>query len=88
MLWLYTKNVTDDTLKVDVKLLVDLWLFADRRTIPLLINEMIDALHVFIADSWTLPTLRLHAIHEPNLEDSPLRRMLTYTMSHTVDQDM
>jgi hypothetical protein len=36
--------------------MIDLWLFGDRRDIPLLMNEMIDALHVDIADRWLVPS--------------------------------
>ena len=86
--WLYTNKITDDTQKAGFGIIIDLWLFADRREIPLLMNEMIDALHKEIADSWLMPTLCLHKAYENTTEGSSLRRMLMWTMSRILRADM
>lgn len=86
--WLYTNKITDDTQKAGFRIIIDLWLFAYRRNIPLLMNEMIDALHKEIADSWLMPTDRLHKAYENTAEGSSLRRMLMWTMSRTLRADM
>lgn len=82
--WLYTNKITDDTRKSGFGIIIDLWLFADRRDIPLLMNEMIDALHKGITDQWLMPTDCLHKVYENTTEGSALRRILMWSMSRTV----
>lgn len=83
MLWLYTGRITDGTLQVTQTLVVDLWLFADRRNIPLLMNEMVNELHGSVADSWIVPTHCLRTIYENTSEGSALRRLLIYSVCRT-----
>jgi hypothetical protein len=83
--WLYTNKITDGALASSPDIMVNLWLFADRRDIPLVVNEMIDALHVDIARSWIMPTNQIENIYENTSEGSALRRMLMWSMSSTSD---
>jgi len=53
--WLYTDDIIDDLLKSGHSMIIDPWLFADRRNIPLLMNETIDALHLRMSDHWIMP---------------------------------
>lgn len=85
VLWLYTNEVADDMLKSGHSIIVDLWLFADRRDIPLLMNEMINALHLRIADRWIMPIDCLPKVYMDTTEGSALRRMLAWSMSRTMD---
>jgi hypothetical protein len=87
-LWLYTNRITDDTLKKTHTIIIDLWLFADCRNIPLLMNEMINALHLRIANSWMLPLDCLNTIYMSTTEESALRRMLTWSISRTMDRKL
>lgn len=80
VLWLYSGKITDGSMKVNQGFIVDIWLFADRRNIPLLMNEMVDELHRSIGDNWTIPAHRLHTIYEHTPERSALRRLLMYSM--------
>lgn len=86
--WLYTNNITDDTRRAGYTMMIDLWLFADRRDIPLLMNEMMNALHLNIAEHWFLPTECLHKVYDNTTAGSALRRMLMWTMSRIMRADM
>lgn len=86
MLWLYTNKIFDDTLKMSTGVIIRLWLFADRRNIPLLMNEMIDEMHTTIGEFWVVPTIHLHELYEHTSEDSAMRRMVIYSIARTVDQ--
>lgn len=88
VLWLYTNNITDDKLLSGQRIAIDVWLFADRRDIPLLMNEMINVLHLNIADNWIVPTNRLHKVYQNTTEGSALRRMLTWSMSRTIGSEL
>jgi hypothetical protein len=84
-LWLYTNKITDDTLEPAYSIAIDLWLFADRRNIPLLMNEMINTLHQYITGRWTLPVFYIHKVYENTNEGSTLRRSLMWSMSRTME---
>lgn len=83
--WLYTNKIADDTRKAGFSIIIDLWLFADRRDIPLLMNNMVDALQLEIVDRWQVPTDCLHHVYKNTTEKSALRRMLAWSMSRLVD---
>lgn len=51
-------------------------------------NEMIDALHLMIADSWIMPIDCLPTIYMNTMEGSALRRMLAWSMSRTMDEGL
>jgi hypothetical protein len=85
VLWLYTNKITDESLMSNYTIIIDLWLFADRRDIPLLMNEMIDALHLDMADNWTMPTGRVSDICENTHSGSALRRMIMWSIFRTFD---
>ena len=53
---------------------IDLWLFAERREIPLLANNCIDALRDLIVRHWLLPTGQMPYIYSLTVPGSPLRR--------------
>lgn len=69
-------------------IIIDLWLFTDRRDIPLLVNEMIDALHRNIANQWNLPLDCLGKVCTNTTEESASRRMLMWSICQTLDEDM
>ncbi|KAF7196293.1 hypothetical protein HII31_02360 [Pseudocercospora fuligena] len=58
--WLYTRkiHVSDEAADHEqtFETLCDLWLFADRRQVPLLMNACIDALRDAIVKAWVVPT--------------------------------
>lgn len=84
MLWLYTNRASDQTLGMNFSAIIKLWLFADRRNIPLLMNEMVDEMHRYIGDLWIVPTKHLHEIYEHTSEQSTLRRMVVNSMARTI----
>lgn len=54
--WLYTRKacakvINPDTACEHYELVVKLWIFANRRDIPLLMNEMVDSLHRAVVDA-------------------------------------
>ena len=55
---------------------VKLWIFADRRKIPLLMNEMVDSLQKSVVTAWVLPSHRINEVYENTTTGSTLRRMV------------
>lgn len=53
-----------------------LWIFADRREIPLLMNEMVDFLHQKMVAAWYLPNSTLTESYDNTTEENCLRRMV------------
>ena len=77
--WLYTNKhradkITKATGGEHFMSIVKLWIFADRRGVPLLMNEMIDSLHHSVVALWYVPTVK--EIYENTTEESALRRMV------------
>ena len=88
VLWLYTNQIIDETLGYGFNIIIDLWLFADRRGIPLLMNDMIDAFHAEIGYRWVIPTKCIDKIYENTIEKSALRRMFIWSVSHITGENM
>lgn len=85
--WLYTRSITDDDdEKANCQLIIDLWLFADRREIPLLMNEMLDALKDRIVTEKTIPTTLLGTTYERTMPGSALRRMIVHAITNTASE--
>ena len=79
--WLYTQTVS----KLSADTAIDLWIFADHYKTPLLKNDSIDALNLFIVNNASLPLHRLHDIYADGIEDSARRDMITNAMSFYLD---
>lgn len=89
--WLYTNDL--DERGIDLHLdevprpppnflaIIDLWLFADRREIPLLANDCIDSMRNLIVQHWLLPTSEMRYVYERTLPGSALRRYTIETMA-------
>lgn len=82
--WLYTQKFLQDKITEENNVeffesVVKLWIFADRRGIPLLMNEMIDCLQQSIVEAWILPKLTITEIYNNTTEESGLRRMIVDT---------
>jgi hypothetical protein len=85
MMWLYTKtpraeSTTKDNCLQHYESTTKLWIFADRREIPLLMNEMIDSFQQSVLVGWAtniMPNKVINNIYENTPEGSALRRMLT-----------
>ncbi|KAM0716544.1 hypothetical protein Q7P37_007989 [Cladosporium fusiforme] len=88
VLWLYARKIEDNTLKSSSNVIIRLWLFADRRDIPLLMNEMINRLKRNIVETWSLPTHSLDLVYENTLPGSLLRRMIIDAMSKICGRSM
>jgi hypothetical protein len=85
--WLYTRSITDDDdEKATCQLIIDLWLFADRRGIPLLMNEMLDCLKERILTEKTIPTTLLGMTYERTMPGLALRRMLVHAITTTASE--
>jgi hypothetical protein len=79
--WLYTQKARRDAITSAnydeyFQSIVKLWIFADRREVPLLMNEMIDFLHQSMVAVWVLPGRPITEIYDNNTEGSTLRRMV------------
>ena len=85
--WLYTRSITDDDdEKANCQLIIDLWLFADCREIPLLMNEMLDALKDRIVTEKSIPTTLLGTTYERTMPGSALRRMIVHAITATASE--
>lgn len=58
--------------------LVKLWIFGDRRVIPLLQNEALSAIWRLIEETKSLPLACTPLVYAQTTEDSPLRHFLLY----------
>lgn len=79
--WLYThKPRTDKITHADnmqyYMQIVKLWIFADRRGVPLLMNEMIDLFHQSVVEIWITPGNTIREVYDNTTENSTLRRLL------------
>lgn len=81
ILWLNSSSIIGKTLELDFDILVRVWLFADRRDIPLLLNDMIDDLKRTVIKQTTVPVTSLHLVYENTSPGSLLRRMLIDALS-------
>ena len=84
IVWLYSrrfKRSSDD--QENFYVICKLWLFGDRRQIPLLSNTMIDALREEIVAQWLVPTAQLHLIFESTTAQSNLRKFTIWVISNT-----
>ena len=79
--WLYTRRARSDEINADTgrdhfMSVVKLWIFADRRDIPLLMNEMIDRLQQCIVTLWCVPGGTLREVYDNTTAGCALRRMI------------
>lgn len=79
--WLYThkprtEKITYENRKQHYLSIVKLWIFADRRDVPLLMNEMIDSFQHDVVRVWAMPRDVLKEVYENTIEGSTLRRMI------------
>lgn len=79
------RKITDNTLGLNFDIVIRLWLFADRREIPLIMNDMISCLKRIVVEQGILPIDQVGLVYEKTLAGSPLRRMLIHTMSNLSD---
>ncbi|KAK3645704.1 hypothetical protein LTR56_008891 [Elasticomyces elasticus] len=80
--WLYTRKLPETPATGDdIRNLINLWLFADRRECPLLANQVLDAVRDAIVRRWQVPAIELRNIYENTSESSGLRRLFLYIIS-------
>lgn len=84
--WIYTtKARTDEITKQNeseyFSSIVKLWIFADRRDIPLLMNEMVDSSQQSMLTAWILPESTIAEIYNNTAEGSGLRRVIVHMFS-------
>ncbi|KAK5133208.1 hypothetical protein LTR08_008043 [Meristemomyces frigidus] len=66
----------EDTEPSDFLAICKLWTFADRRQVPLLMDDMIDELHTEFLRMWCLPITELKFIYENTTDGSKLRKFI------------
>ncbi|PIA95006.1 hypothetical protein CB0940_08159 [Cercospora beticola] len=83
--WLYTRQLPVDHESKDVgeqwRDVFRLWVFADKRQVPLLANRCINALRELNVVRWCAPTTELHFVYANTTADSLLRRFLVYLIA-------
>lgn len=82
--WLYTTKartdpVTDENFRSHCFSYVKLWIFADRRDIPVLMNDMIDTFQRTVVKAWKYPDMVVKEVYNNTTDGSALRRMLIRT---------
>ena len=82
--WLYTQKARKDKItkgnsREYLLSIAKLWIFADRREIPLLMNEMVDCLQQSVVAAWVFPESTITEIYNNTTEGSGLRRMVVFT---------
>ncbi|KAK4502536.1 hypothetical protein PRZ48_005961 [Zasmidium cellare] len=88
VLWLYRGIVQPDmSLSNTLTDLVKLWIFADSREIPLLMNVCLDVLKKEIVRTWTVPTYDLERIYDNTTPSSGLRRFAIHAICSTFGID-
>jgi hypothetical protein len=83
VMWLYShkprvESTTKENAQQHYRSIVKLWIFADRRDIPLLMNEMIGNLQQAVASVWVVPVQVIQKVYEGTTEDSALRQMILH----------
>lgn len=75
--WAYARRFCDygldDTRIVEWHTLVELWLFGDRRNVPLLQNETVDLMNRKIVELWEVPSAQINTIYTHTMAGSKLR---------------
>jgi hypothetical protein len=85
----YTRSITDDDdEKSNCQIIVDLWLFADYREIPLLVNGMLYYLKDRTLAEKTIPTLLLDTTYERTTLGCALRRVLVHVITNTANKHL
>ena len=83
--WLYTRKYDAATTSADgFHSICELWLFADRRQVPLLANVMINAMRDGIVKHWIVPTNEVELIYNNTTEGPPLRQFIVWVISNTI----
>jgi len=88
--WVYTHKLTTGE-ESDLKALAEqtirrIYVFADRRQIPLLGNECLNLVHSKIADTWTLSHGDVPYLYEHLLPGNGLRRFMIDSYAVTMNQ--
>lgn len=81
--WLYTyktrpEKITEGNPHNHFLSCVKLWVFADRRDIPLLMNEMVDELQKIVVETWTYPNRVVKEVYATTTDGSILRRVIVH----------
>ncbi|PVI01905.1 hypothetical protein DM02DRAFT_670935 [Periconia macrospinosa] len=74
--WIHTGHINDVGVKTLPLALCKIWVFADKRGMPGLANDAIDALHEYTAYHGTIPTPTIPYILENTLPESKLYKFL------------
>jgi hypothetical protein len=75
--WLYTQTLEDsEGAMPSIKDLINLWILADEKLVPVLQNNVMEALNDEIAKTQALPTDLFGLVYEHTSEDSQLRKFL------------
>lgn len=78
--WTYSRRFCNptatDTKDIEWRDIVKLYIFGDRRNIPLLQNEAVNLLRKKIAQLWQLPAFEVDYIYSNTTSGSPLRKFV------------
>ena len=84
VVWQYTKEYKPlNEIPQDFDVICKLWIFGDKRQIPLLSNMTINTMPDEIVRRWTLPSGNLRFIYENTTPDSKLRAFVAWVIAAT-----
>lgn len=84
VLWLYTRKLDDDEYPRTFRPACELWAFADRRQVPMLMNACIDTIKSIFVKHWVCPTVVLNYIYENTTTNSGLRLMAIHIIGKSM----
>ena len=75
--WLYTTSISDNSEWPTFDEICQVWAFADRREIPMLMNAMINTLSFKVNEEQSFPTEQVGFIYDNTTPEAGLRRLIS-----------
>jgi len=80
--WLYARQLpTSGPLRNRYQTLCELWAFADRREVPMLMNATVNGIRDETARTWQVPDTTLHFVYEATVPTAHLKRLIVMLLS-------
>ncbi|KAM3416227.1 hypothetical protein BST61_g7833 [Cercospora zeina] len=81
--WIYSRKIEYGSDDNAFAVLCRLWVLADGRQVPLLMNECVNTVRDKVGELWTAPTRSLSYIYKNTMPDSAMRRLIVQLIART-----
>lgn len=81
--WIYSRRIDCGSDAEPFHILCRLWVLADRREVPLLMNECINTMRDKSSELWMAPAICLPYIYKNTMPGSAMRRLLIQLIART-----